>query len=277
MTQGYLGIAGEESFLYPFFNLLRVLVFPELLSKKAFLSFSLAKLSTRDRIMQFYYLNHENDEVLRYGQERICREIVTDVLLAEHALRKLTQREETLHHRAMALQKTIAIESGRVQLDKTTPVESTSAQLEKANQQLKEVQLQYPRKEDALYRVTSMVRPYFKELYDSLRRDPEWFMREELVQDCSDRGGCCSRECGCCAQRYLSPRKKGRGHCTIECRCCIGFRGFEFPEEEKEEIRRDFEARLKIEHSVYLVKLANWSFRPLKQHQTLPKPKSRWH
>ncbi|KAJ5269950.1 hypothetical protein N7505_005708 [Penicillium chrysogenum] len=58
----------------------------------------------------------------------------------------------------MALQKTIAIESGRVQLDKTTPVESTSAQLEKANQQLKEVQLQYPRKEDALYRVTSMLK-----------------------------------------------------------------------------------------------------------------------
>jgi hypothetical protein len=53
MTQGYLGIAGEESFLYPFFNLLRVLAFPEVLSKKAFLSFSLAKLSTRDRIMKF--------------------------------------------------------------------------------------------------------------------------------------------------------------------------------------------------------------------------------
>ena len=205
---------------------------------------------------------------------------VVDVLLAEHALRELTQREETLHHRSMALQKTIAIESDRLQPDKTTAIESTRAELEKTNQQLKEVQLQYARKEQALYEATSMLRPYFKVPYDKLRRDPKWFMREELVQDCSERGGCCGRECGCCAQRgeekNLSQRKKGRGHCTIECQCCIGFRGFEFPEEDKEEIRRNFEARLGSRRSRYFINLVDWSFCPLKR-QMLSDRKLLWH
>lgn len=122
------------------------------------------------------------------------RKIIVNVLLAEHALRELSQVEEMLHHRAMALQKTIAIESDRLQPDKTTAVESTRAKLEKTNQQLKEVQLQYAIDEQILHAATSMLRPYFKVPYDKLRRDPKWFMREELVQDCSDRGGCCGRE-----------------------------------------------------------------------------------
>lgn len=33
-----------------------------------------------------------------------------------------------------------------------------------------------------------MMIPYFKKLHDKLRRDAKWFMREEIVQDCSDRG-----------------------------------------------------------------------------------------
>ncbi|CAG8154536.1 unnamed protein product [Penicillium nalgiovense] len=230
--------------------------------------------------MGFLYLVHDDCKRLIYGFERIGRERIADVLLAEHALRELSQREETLHHRVMALQKTIAIESDRLQPDKTTPVESTRAELEKTNQQLKEFQLQYARKEYALYQATSMLTSYFKELYDNLRRDPKWFMREELVQDCSDRGGCCGRECGCCAQRCEevknSSQRKGRGHCTTECQCCIGFRGFEFPEEDKEEIRRDFKARVELRGSGYFIKLADWSFRPLKR-QKPSNPKSQWY
>ncbi|KAJ5926335.1 hypothetical protein N7516_008108 [Penicillium verrucosum] len=108
------------------------------------------------------------------------RETVVDVLLAEQALRELSQAEETLHHRAMALQKTIAIESDRLQPDKTTPVESTRVELEKTDQQLKGVQLQYARKEQALHEATSMLRPYFKVPYDELRRDPKWTVRIEV-------------------------------------------------------------------------------------------------
>lgn len=208
------------------------------------------------------FLISRDQEDLWYGSDCIARRKITDLLLAEHALRELTQREETLYRRVIALQKATAIESDR-------------AQLNKANEQLEETQAQYPRKEYALYRAESMLASKFKEAYDSLRRDARWFMREEMVQDCSDRGGCCSRECGCCAQRHLSKRKKGQGHCTTECGCCIGFRGFELPEEEKEEIRKDLESRLETRGSAYLKKLANWFFCPFKP-QTLSQPKSRW-
>ena len=146
--------------------------------------------------MEILYLVRGDFTRLICESERIDRGKIVDVLLAEQALREISQREEALHHRALALQKTIAIESDRLQPDKTTAVESTRAELDKMNQQLKEAQLQCSRKEYALYQATSMLIPYFKNLYDNLRHDPQWFMREELVQDCSDRSGCCSRECG---------------------------------------------------------------------------------
>ncbi|KAJ5371593.1 hypothetical protein N7517_003599 [Penicillium concentricum] len=137
--------------------------------------------------MKSFYLT-ENYEVLIYGLNCISQRKLADVLLAERALRELTWQPCPF------------IESYKAQSNKATAIESTRAQLEKANQQLKNAQLQYPRKEYALYRAE---RRGLKEVYDSLRRDPKWFMREELVQDCSDRGGCCSRDCGCCAQRHL--------------------------------------------------------------------------
>lgn len=171
----------------------------------------------------FQFLGDKHD-YLRYGLDSIARYKLTELFLTEHALRELVQRGEMLHHRAIALQKSMTIKLN-------------GGQLEKTNKQFEETQAQYPTKEYALCRAEPMLPSKFKEAYDSLRRDARWFMRKEMIQDCSDRGGCCSRERECCEQRYLSRRKKGRGHCTTECGCCTGFRGFELPEEEKEEIR----------------------------------------
>jgi hypothetical protein len=39
----------------------------------------------------------------------------------------------------------------------------------------------------------SVLGPSIKNLYDTVRRNTIWFMRKEMVQDCSGRGGCCSR------------------------------------------------------------------------------------
>ncbi|OQE96523.1 hypothetical protein PENNAL_c0001G08597 [Penicillium nalgiovense] len=186
--------------------------------------------------MGFLYLVHDDCKRLIYGFERIGRERIADVLLAEHALRELSQREETLHHRVMALQKTIAIESDRLQPDKTTPVESTRAELEKTNQQLKEFQLQYARKEYALYQATSMLTSTVRIEVDVAAGNVDAAHRD----------------------------------------CCIGFRGFEFPEEDKEEIRRDFKARVELRGSGYFIKLADWSFCPLKR-QKPSNPKSQWY
>lgn len=181
------------------------------------------------------------------------RLIATDLIIAEHALREQTQREEALKHRVTALQKATAVD-----------FDSYKTQLEEANEQLEEAKRQYPRKEQALYRAESMLPPIFRDVYDSIRHDAAWFMCEGMVQDCSDRGGCCSRGCGCCAQRHLSEKKKGIGHCTSECWCCISFRGFELPEQEKEEITNGIESRLNKYPSPYLLYMADSFFCPLK-------------
>ncbi|CDM31728.1 unnamed protein product [Penicillium roqueforti FM164] len=142
-----------------------------------------------NRSMTWHFAG-ETDVCLQYGlnTEYLFRFRAMDLFLAEHALLEVTQCEETLHHRVIALQKATAIESNR-------------AQLEEANKQLEEAQAQYLEKEYALYQAEYALDMHAKDAYDSLRRDAKWFMREEMVQDCSDRGGCCSRECGCCEQR----------------------------------------------------------------------------
>lgn len=198
----------------------------------------------------------DNDRDLAYGYgltivHRMDRSTMTDLLLAEQALREQTQREEALHHRSKALRKVIAITSD-------------NTELQEVNKELEGAESQYRRKAHALYRAESMLPSSIKSLYDTVRRNATWFMREEMVQDCSDRGGCCSRQCGCCAQRHLSERQKGRGHCTSECWCCISFRGSDLPEEEKEEIRKGLRDRLSYIASHYLLKLATWFVCPVR-------------
>lgn len=60
-----------------------------------------------------------------------------------------------------------------------------------------------------------------KELYDAVREDEKWYLRDELVKDCTRRGGCCGKGCDCCEGRLEDPARKGlSGHCTLGCACC---------------------------------------------------------
>lgn len=163
-------------------------------------------------------------EVLSYGSQWIKPEEVIDILLSEHVLRELKQREEALKYRIVAFQKAKEIQS------------EDDSELENANKQLKQTRSKVPMKEHVLYRAVSMLDSYFKGVHDNLRRDSQWFMRNDMVQDCADRGGCCSRACGCCSQRHQCHGGKGIGHCTTECWCCTIFRGFELSEDEKAEV-----------------------------------------
>ncbi|KAJ5146443.1 uncharacterized protein N7515_001007 [Penicillium bovifimosum] len=57
--------------------------------------------------------------------------------------------------------------------------------------------------------------------FDLWRSHPRWYMHPVLREDCAARGGCCSRECGCCLNRSLNlARTHAAGHCTAECGCC---------------------------------------------------------
>ena len=209
-----------------------------------------------------FTFDKDDYKFVKYGLDRVLLSKLTELFLAEHAVRELIQREERLNHKVIALKKAMVIESNE-NFDAT--------EFDNANQQLKETQAEYPSKEYALYRAEYRFHLSFKDLYNSLRRDSKWFMREEMVQECSDRGGCCSRECGCCERRHLSKRKKGRGHCTIECGCCIGFRGFELPEEQKQGMSKDFETMVNEFNSAHTIHLANCFFCPLNKPQL-----SRW-
>lgn len=74
---------------------------------------------------------------------------------------------------------------------------------------------------------------------DLWRSHPEWFLHRWLRDDCSGRGGCCGRDCGCCAKRSNRPgRNLAIGHCTIECHCCEQARGFRIDAKHKLQIQK---------------------------------------
>lgn len=128
--------------------------------------------------------------------------VFADMLVAEHALRGTVQREEMLQHKVQALQKAADIEpEGKIQLAE-------------ANSQLDESRVQCYHRQQALYRAEAMFPTFVKRDYDILRTDDVWYMREEMVRDCSDRGGCCSRGCGCCVFEEIN-HKDAKGGVTV--------------------------------------------------------------
>lgn len=81
--------------------------------------------------------------------------------------------------------------------------------------------------------------------YDTWRSNPKWYLHPHLVKDCADNGGCCSRQCGCCQKRALNTeRRRGIGHCTIDCACCSKARGFELEDSERKKIIKSSFERL---------------------------------
>lgn len=78
-----------------------------------------------------------------------------------------------------------------------------------------------------------------REFRDQLGRSFAWVQGQE---GCAARGGCCGRGCGCCNKplglfllpaKEQDPEKKETvvfGHCTVECRCCIEYRGCYVPD-----------------------------------------------
>lgn len=189
--------------------------------------------------------------ICRRGRgDKITYTIFKDVIVAEYALRELVQREAMIQQRIHSARKAKMIESDGRQSD-----------IDKWDAELKEIRVKYSHQTRVLYEAESLVPSQpLKRDYDSLRRDPRWYMRKELVEDCTDQGGCCSRNCGCCAQRHSHSYQKGIGHCTVECSCCLGFRGFELSTKEKEDTRNGISRRLKSWNPWYLVKMADAFF-----------------
>lgn len=177
----------------------------------------------------------------------VNKERLLTIIRLDYELRLLAQREESLSHKARALKKTIDIKDDVEQKDYDSEI--NCARVERL------------KKEYHMFTEVTVLPPWLKHEYKSLRLNPVWYMREEMVDDCADQGGCCSRGCGCCARRSLSQDTKTRGHCTLECWCCASFRDPSITEKDLKFI--EFQREQLMKSSRYFCDMANWYFRPI--------------
>ena len=146
--------------------------------------------------------------------------------------------------------------------EKLADIDGNSSQLKELEKQLQELKKTRSRKVRVLYewecmlRMGSLIKGYI-----SVKSNPAWYLREELVEDCVSRGGCCSRDCGCCERRRLSAKNgTGIGHCTVEYMCCIHDRGSEFTAKEKKDVNYRLATMLRLNNPRFLLRIANAYF-----------------
>lgn len=193
------------------------------------------------------------DRRLKYGRKlKYDRDIFIDVILAEHSLRSTSQKIEALQNAIKHSEKVVSVE----------PDCGHEKKLDEDNATLEKMRIEYATRKHQLYIAESMIPEHpLKKNYDALRRDPRWYLRAELTQDCISRGGCCSRGCGCCAQRHLALENTRVGHCTVECECCSTHRGCKLPlEETRKKAREELEQRLRHRNPSHLLRMTNAFF-----------------
>ena len=187
---------------------------------------------------------------IQYGPNLTCRrDVFVKVICIEHSLRATVQRVDMVKNKVKALEKAANIENNNTQLN-DWKIELEQLQRECWKQDLE------------LYENEQLIPEWpLKQNYDLLRENGAWYMRKELAKDCADRGGCCSRSCGCCGQRHLnSQRKKGIGHCTIECLCCSTYREVELTASDKTELAWKLHNSLENKDPSFLLRMAEAYF-----------------
>jgi hypothetical protein len=168
---------------------------------------------------------------LQYGHmpcaHKHARGILVDIIIAEHELRMHSQWQERIKRKLESSCTT----TGNLKSPNEKLVKEFHSELYKLLPEASELSRK-------LYEAESMLPANpLKRNYEDNRKDPKWYMRKELVADCAGRNGCCSRGCGCCALRATESYERGVGHCTVECSCCVSFRGFEPSPMERQEIK----------------------------------------
>ncbi|KAJ5153081.1 uncharacterized protein N7482_009559 [Penicillium canariense] len=154
----------------------------------------------------------------RYGDEAPDSTVSVAFLRTEESLRKICQKE-------------IALKEPKI------PSQIRTLRELKRNAWFLEREWSYLRSE--ITESPSVLERAFKQW----RSDPRWYMHSVLVEDCVNRGGCCSRSCGCCVSRERQTSSVGElgiGHCTVECGCCCEARGFDLTAEEKRNLEMRF-------------------------------------
>ena len=169
----------------------------------------------------------------RYHKTRTCTSqncLPWDPLPSEITRRipRFLQHEQKLREIA---QREVALET------KINRGSLSSARLEEIDEELLSLKSEYWKADQKWYGLREQFHcQYLKRALDLWRSEPTWYLHKVLCDDCVDRGGCCSRGCGCCRTRALqvgSTRQLAVGHCTVECGCCQDARGFALSEEAK--------------------------------------------
>jgi hypothetical protein len=164
----------------------------------------------------------KRDLQLEYDKESIHIDLFANIFKAEYRLREIVQQERSLESKARATKKAVGNEKEAARYE----------------EELTDLRRRYSEAEHDFYLAQTIIPPGpLRRSYNTLRENPTWYLREELVDDCVKRGGCCSRKCGCCQHRHEeTERDRGTGHCTPSCGCCAIVRGFEYTTAEKDEL-----------------------------------------
>lgn len=89
-----------------------------------------------------------------------------------------------LRYKLQATEKASLVEDVKA---RAQPEEVLGKELKKIREEI------YDRQHDLYMAVPQLSEQPFKAEFVNLRKDPTWYMRKELIKDCSDRDGCCSR------------------------------------------------------------------------------------
>jgi hypothetical protein len=189
----------------------------------------------------------ENRRLFEYGGGlQIPSETFGAILMFDYFLRALIQHMEGIKAELQALEKSTE-DDANMRHEYECDLERLEGKIWEATECLRNAEIQLPQ------------RP-LKKIYDEIRQNPTWYLRKELVNDCAERGGCCTRSCGCCEKRCLSGKGKGIGHCTITCWCCEVNRGHERIDAEWDMVVGHLEDRFRSENPSYLLTLTEAYF-----------------
>ncbi|KAJ5923737.1 hypothetical protein N7454_008982 [Penicillium verhagenii] len=165
---------------------------------------------------------------------------------AETALRTSVQHEEYIKNSIRAS------EEGSNEL---SPISTAELQ-----EKLLKVQETLPICQQSLYEARWALHSDITDSYSSVTKDPSWYLKKGLVNDCLEKGGCCSRECGCCKKRQFSTERNfGIGHCTSYCACCDVARGGALTDESRKYIEESFTRMLQSDTPYFLGRMI-WAY-----------------
>ncbi|KAJ5833235.1 hypothetical protein N7474_001546 [Penicillium riverlandense] len=118
---------------------------------------------------------HRNyGDQLSYGSSKSPSSVFTGIIVAENGLRQISQRQETLEARIQ-------------ELANAANTEDQKKQLSEWDKELKILLRRFYIQERTLYLKEALIPEDLRQIYESMRKDPRWYLRQELVEDCAAR------------------------------------------------------------------------------------------